>query len=105
MGNPEATVEDCLWMKDRFKYPLVGGYRDVILMVKIPNSATDDDGQDLWGEIQFHLREAMDKKGKLHKLYDVMRHFTKPEEVTKKVVGYHTTMSCCLKKERASNLE
>merc|ERR1711964_605073 len=100
-ANPKATVKDCLWMKDRFKYPLLGGYRDVILMVKIPNSATDDDGQDLWGEIQFHLSEAMKKKSDLHKLYDVMRHFPKPQEVTKKVVGYHTS----LKKERASNQE
>lgn len=100
-SNPKATVKDCLWMKDRFKYPLDGGYRDVILMVKIPNSATDDDGQDLWGEIQFHLSEAMEKKCDLHKLYDVMRHFPKPQEVTKKVVSYHTSLT----KERASNQE
>merc|ERR1711964_266961 len=100
-ANPKATVKDCLWMKDRFKYPLDGGYRDVILMVKIPNSATDDDGQDLWGEIQFHLSEAMKKKGDLHKLYDVMRHFPKPQEVTKKVVSYHNTVNS-LKNEQAA---
>merc|ERR1711964_573782 len=102
-ANPEATVtvKDCLWMKDRFKYPLDGGYRDVILMVKIPNSATDDDGQDLWGEIQFHLSEAMEKKADLHTLYDVMRHFPKPQGVTKKVVCYHNTANN-LKNEQAA---
>jgi len=86
LNGQDETVGDpndvCVWMKDRFYDPTDSGYRDIILMVKIPKSGG------LWGELQFHLKRAVEYKKEMHPQYRRMRHFKQAENITKLVVDF-----------------
>jgi len=73
--TPGMAVTDCVWIKDRFNTPSANGYRDIILMIRMP-------GTNHWAETQFHLKEVIAyKSSHMHKLYEFMRHFPNNLEI------------------------
>jgi len=83
--NPKLTVTDCVWIKDRFKNPVANGYRDIILMTRVP-------GTQLWAEAQFHLKQVISYKDThMHKCYEIMRHFPNSGEIESAIAGFMTT--------------
>merc|ERR1712093_537708 len=79
--NRDCKYSDCVWIKDRFNSPLKNGYRDIILMVRIPGSG-------IWAEIQFHLHEVLEYKDtKQHAMYELLRHFPNQGKIQEAIVN------------------
>ena len=68
LSDDEATEVKVVRVKDRFSIPVSGGYRDMLLNVRV------GDLQHV-GELQLHIESIKAIKPKAHRLYDLLRSY------------------------------